>query len=77
MISPEPQRRPVNGKTRATLLDRLRDGRDALAWDELFERYRPLIYSFARHRGCSGRSAEEVVQDVSFCGKEHWPCKAQ
>ena len=50
--------------TRATLLERLRDGADALAWDEFFARYWPTIYGFARHRGCSLHTAEEVVQDV-------------
>jgi RNA polymerase sigma factor (sigma-70 family) len=50
--------------TRATLLDRLRDGADALAWDEFFARYWPTIYGFARHRGCSQHTAEEIVQDV-------------
>lgn len=50
--------------TRATLLERLRDGADALAWDEFFERYWPTIYAFARHRGCSEHTAEEIVQDV-------------
>lgn len=50
--------------TRATLLERLRDGEDALAWDEFFARYWPTIYSFARHRGCSQHTAEEIVQDV-------------
>ena len=54
----------MNEKTRATLLNRLRDGADALAWDEFFDRYWPLIYSFARYRGCSDHTAEEVVQDV-------------
>jgi RNA polymerase sigma factor (sigma-70 family) len=50
--------------TRATLLERLRDGGDALAWDEFFARYWPTIYGFARHRGCSQHTAEEIVQDV-------------
>ena len=50
--------------TRATLLERLRDGHDVLAWDEFFARYWPTIYGFARHRGCSQQTAEEIVQDV-------------
>jgi RNA polymerase sigma factor (sigma-70 family) len=50
--------------TRATLLERLRDGEDALAWDEFFACYWPTIYGFARHRGCSEHTAEEIVQDV-------------
>ena len=54
----------MNDKTCATLLNRLRDGSDALAWDEFFDRYWPLIFSFARYRGCSDHTAEEIVQDV-------------
>jgi RNA polymerase sigma-70 factor (ECF subfamily) len=50
--------------TQATLLERLRDGRDAVAWDEFFTRYGPMIYGFACHRGCSPHTAEEIVQDV-------------
>lgn len=50
--------------TRATLLERLRDGGNALAWDEFFAFYWPTIFGFARHRGCSEHTAEEVVQEV-------------
>jgi len=54
----------TNSKTQATLLRRLRDGSDPLAWEEFFNRYWTLIYGFARHRGCSDHTAEEIVQDV-------------
>ncbi len=54
----------MSSNTRATLLRRLRDGADPLAWDEFFERYWPLIYASARHRGCSEHTAEEIVQEV-------------
>lgn len=54
----------MNSQTRASLLEQLRDGADPLAWDEFFGRYGRLIYAFARHRGCSDHTAEEVVQDV-------------
>jgi RNA polymerase sigma-70 factor (ECF subfamily) len=54
----------MSTSTRATLLQRLRDGADALAWDEFFARYGATIYGFARHRGCSLHTAEEIVQDV-------------
>jgi RNA polymerase sigma factor (sigma-70 family) len=50
--------------TRATLLEQLRDGANALAWDEFFACYWPTIYGFARHRGCSEHTAEEIVQEV-------------
>ncbi len=54
----------MNDETRATLLERLRDGDAPLAWEEFFDRYWRLIYSFSRRRGCSEQTAEEVVQDV-------------
>ena len=33
-------------------------------WDEFFAYYWPTIYGFARHRGCSEHTAEEIVQNV-------------
>jgi RNA polymerase sigma factor (sigma-70 family) len=57
--------------TRATLLERLRDGANVLAWDEFFGHYWPTIYGFARHRGCSENTAEEVVQDVMLAVFQH------
>ena len=54
----------TNTPTRATLLERLVDGHDAMAWDEFFRRYWPLVFYFARRRGCSDHTAEEVVQEV-------------
>ena len=65
---PHPSRildsKPMTSKTRATLLEQLRDGTDPLAWDEFFQRYWPVVYSFARQRGCSDHTAEEIVQEV-------------
>ncbi len=46
------------------MLERLRDGSDMVAWEEFFGRYWSLIFAFARRRGCSQHTAEEVVQDV-------------
>jgi RNA polymerase sigma factor (sigma-70 family) len=51
-------------QTHATLLERLQDGADPLAWEEFFQRYWRLLYTMARHRGCSEHTAEEIVQDV-------------
>ena len=50
--------------TRPTLLERIREARDPLAWEDFFERYWPTIFGFARRRGCSEHTAEEIVQDV-------------
>jgi RNA polymerase sigma factor (sigma-70 family) len=57
--------------TRATLLEQLRDGANALAWDEFFGHYWSTIYGFARHRGCSEHTAEEVVQEVMLAVFQH------
>lgn len=54
----------MSENTRPTLLERLRDGSDTLAWTEFFQRYWPLVYAYARRRGCSEHTAEEIVQDV-------------
>jgi RNA polymerase sigma factor (sigma-70 family) len=50
--------------TRLSLLSRLHDAADPMAWNDFFERYRPLVFSIARQRGCSPHTSEEVVQDV-------------
>lgn len=55
---------PMSSVTQATLLDRIREAADPVAWDEFFERYWRLIYSHARHRGCSEHTAEEIVQET-------------
>ncbi len=54
----------MNNKTNTTLLERLRDGTDPLAWQEFSDRYWRLIFVFAKHRGCSDDTAEEIVQEV-------------
>jgi RNA polymerase sigma-70 factor (ECF subfamily) len=50
--------------TRSTLIVRLRDSRDDLAWCEFTEIYRPLIFEFARRRGLQEADASDVTQDV-------------
>ncbi|MBN2578738.1 MAG: sigma-70 family RNA polymerase sigma factor [Pirellulales bacterium] len=54
----------MTSQTRATLLEQLRDGANPLAWDEFFDRYWRLIFTFARRRGCADHTAEEIVQEV-------------
>ncbi len=54
----------MDSKTKITLLERLRDGTDPLAWQEFSDRYWRLIFAFAKRRGCSDHTAEEIVQDV-------------
>src|ERR1041385_5986061 len=50
--------------TRASLLVRLRDGRDADAWQEFVRLYAPVIYGFARKRGLQDADAADLMQDV-------------
>ena len=58
---------PRHGKnlaqTRRTLLSRLRNWEDKDSWQEFFDIYWGLIYSFACQRGLSNSEAEEVVQE--------------
>jgi RNA polymerase sigma-70 factor (ECF subfamily) len=50
--------------TRASLLNRLKDPGDGLAWNEFYLTYRDLIYSVARRTGLTELEANEVVQDT-------------
>jgi RNA polymerase sigma factor (sigma-70 family) len=50
--------------TRASLLVRLRDPRDAAAWGEFVELYAPLVYGYARRQGLQDADAADLTQDV-------------
>jgi RNA polymerase sigma-70 factor (ECF subfamily) len=50
--------------TRASLLERLRDHEDQQGWQEFFDRYWKLVFSFARRSGLSETDAQDVVQDT-------------
>ncbi len=54
----------MKSETRLTLLERLREGANNLAWDEFHKRYWRLIHVSAKRHGCSDHTAEEIVQDV-------------
>ena len=54
----------MESRTRITLLQRIRDGTDPLAWQAFSDRYWRLIFAFAKKRGCSDHTAEEIVQDA-------------
>ena len=62
--------------TRASCCGRLHDGADPMAWNDFFERYWPLVFSIARHRGCSRNTAEDVVQDVMLAVFRERPSSA-
>lgn len=50
--------------TRVTLLTRIRDGQDVVAWREFVQLYGPVVYRFARNRGLQDADAADLMQDV-------------
>lgn len=50
--------------TRVTLIQRLPDPSDHEAWEAFVDLYGPVIFAFARHRGCAACDAADVVQEV-------------
>jgi RNA polymerase sigma factor (sigma-70 family) len=50
--------------TRLTLLDRLRDPADLVAWTEFVTLYGPLLFHFARRRLPQDEDAADVTQEV-------------
>lgn len=50
--------------TSATLLERLRDSRDAEAWGRLNDLYAPLIRMWAERLGVRGADSDDLVQEV-------------
>lgn len=51
-------------ETRITLLRKIADPADELAWEEFAELYAPLIYGFALSRGLQHADAADITQDV-------------
>src|SRR5687768_5078741 len=50
--------------TRASLLVRIRDPQDRLAWGEFVQLYAPLIHAYSMRRGLQDADAADLVQDV-------------
>jgi RNA polymerase sigma-70 factor (ECF subfamily) len=50
--------------TSVSLLDRLRHGADAQAWDRFCALYTPLLHGWARQLGLHEADADDLVQDV-------------
>lgn len=50
--------------TRVTLLARIRDGQNTVAWREFVQLYGPVVYRFARNRGLQDADAADLMQDV-------------
>src|SRR6266516_4559447 len=55
---------PTLPLTRASLLVRIQDSRDAEAWRQFFDLYAPVVYGFARKRGLQDADAAVLMQDV-------------
>lgn len=51
-------------ETRNSLLIRIRDASDEVAWNEFTSIYRPVIYRIARMRGFQDADANDLVQHV-------------
>ena len=50
--------------TRPSLLVRIRDPRDGVAWGEFVDIYGPLVYDYGRRRGLQDADAADLTQDV-------------
>ncbi len=50
--------------TRPSLLTRIRDPRDGVAWAEFVDIYGPLVYDYGRRRGLQDADAADLTQDV-------------
>lgn len=47
--------------TRYSLMEGVKDRRNAVAWQEFYDLYQPLIYRYGRQRGLNHSDSEEVV----------------
>jgi len=50
--------------TRASLLLRIRDSADRIAWTDFVQLYAPLIHAYGMHRGLQDADAADLVQEV-------------
>jgi RNA polymerase sigma-70 factor, ECF subfamily len=51
-------------ETYPTLVLRIKDPQNAVAWDELIAIYRPVIYRLVRRKSLPHENAEDLVQAV-------------
>lgn len=63
--------RPALETTRNSLVLRIRDRGDSVAWREFDAIYRPILERFARMRGLSADAADDVVQQCMTTVSEH------
>jgi RNA polymerase sigma factor (sigma-70 family) len=53
--------------TRASLLLRIRDPMDRIAWEEFVRIYAPLLHAYGMHRGLQDADAADLAQEVLRC----------
>jgi RNA polymerase sigma-70 factor (ECF subfamily) len=53
---------PDRSPTRTSLLNAVRDAKNAAAWAEFNQIYRPLLFSYIKKRGLRDEDVEEIVQ---------------
>ena len=58
-------------ETRSSLLLRIRDASDRIAWEDFVEIYAPLIHSYVRTRGLQDADAADVTQEVLHAVATH------
>jgi RNA polymerase sigma-70 factor (ECF subfamily) len=60
-------------KTRASLIERLRDLQDQASWEVFFDTYWRLIYGTARKAGLSDEEAQDALQETMLCVSRRIP----
>lgn len=60
-------------RTRATLIQRLKNWQDQPSWQEFFDTYWKLLYGVARKAGLSDAEAQDVVQETMGSVAKHMP----
>ena len=60
-------------KTRASLIERVRNCQDQASWQDFFDTYWRLIYSTAHKAGLSDEESQDVVQETMLCVSRRMP----
>ncbi|WP_435008269.1 RNA polymerase sigma factor [Tundrisphaera lichenicola] len=55
---------PSTMTTRSSLLIRVRNTADPIAWREFIALYKPLLRAYVRKRGIAGQEGDDVVQEI-------------
>ena len=59
--------------TRSSLLRRIKDPQDERSWQEFYDVYSKLVFSFALKAGLTKDESEEVVQETMIAAAKHLP----